>query len=339
MLSHRSSTGRACCCDAALPTHINSTVLLMTLYMCLDDSCYVLDSNSSKYVRMLCLFSSKFLHVFCLLASSSYCPSAGGDDRSISGSSDTSDTSQSDCSIGSRLTIWPDSTSNQPESVSHAGAKAVLHNVEKLSVNQGVGGRPAAKPPRHLQEIGRQSSSDSGIATASHSSYSGSFSSYTGSLDITPGEDFGSVFSLPPHLAQDLSPCTCPVVSGHEYLVPTSLRYLYDTPRSVLQEGGGDVKDSETSTPTKDNPASSGLSTDSTKGVQTCVAACASYSETTEPESVSEHFKGLSEESKKTKMAPSSDHPDSCHICSSKTIVTICSACGGFKVSLHTEIM
>lgn len=273
-----------------------------------------------------CLFSV-------LAASSSYCPSAGGDDRSISGSSDASDTSQSDCSIGSRLAIWTESASNQPENIGHAGAKAPLQSIEKLPVNQGGGSRPAAKPPRQLQEIGRQSSSDSGIATGSHSSYSGSFSSYTGSLDITPGEDFGSVFSLPPHLAQDLSPCICLIVSGHEYQVPTSLRYLYDSPRSVLQEVGGDAKDSEPSTPTKDNPASSGLTTDSAKGDKTCAVACDSHSETTERQSVSEHLQSPSEESKKTKVAPSSEHPDSCHICSSKTVVTICTVCGGFKVS------
>ncbi|KAM9335270.1 protein Dok-7-like isoform 2-T2 [Symphorus nematophorus] len=264
-------------------------------------------------------------------ASSSYCPSAGGDDRSISGSSDTSDTSQSDCSIGSRLAIWTEPASSPPENIGHVGTKVALQSMEKLSVNQvGGGNRAVAKPPRQLQEIGRQSSSDSGIATGSHSSYSGSFSSYTGSLDITPGEDFGSVFSLPPHLAQDLSPCTCLTVPGHEYQVPTSLRYLYDTPRSLKQEGGGAAKDNEPSTPTKDTPASPGLTTDSVKGDKSSAVTCEGHSETTDRQSVSEH---LQEESKKTKVAPSSDHPDSCHICSSasKTIVTICSVCGGFK--------
>ncbi|XP_049424740.1 protein Dok-7-like isoform X5 [Epinephelus fuscoguttatus] len=273
--------------------------------------------------------------------SSSYCPSAGGDDRSISGSSDTSDTSQSDCSIGSRMAIWTEPASNPSENLGHVGAKAALQSIEKLSVNQGGGNRPAAKPPRQLQEIGRQSSSDSGIATGSHSSYSGSFSSYTGSLDIAPGEDFGSVFSLPPHLAQDLSPCSCTTVPGHEYQVPTSLRYLYDSPRSVLQEGGGGAKDNESSTPTKDTPASSGLTTDSAKGDKSSTMTSEGPSETSERASVSEHLQGSSEESKKTKVAPSSEHPDSCHICSPltsvpKTIVTICSVCGGFKGTPYT---
>ncbi|KAG8006131.1 Protein Dok-7, partial [Nibea albiflora] len=228
--------------------------------------------------------------------SSSYCPSAGGDDRSISGSSDTSDNSQSDCSIGSRLAIWTEPPSGTSENVGHAGAKAALQSgVEKVSVNQGGGNRPAANPPRQLQEIGRQSSSDSGIATGSHSSYSGSFSSYTGSLDITPGEDFGS----------------------------------------LLQEAGGGVKDNEASTSSKDTPASSGLATDSAKGDKSSAVTCEGPSETTERQSVSEHFQSPSEESKKTKVAPSSEHPDSCLICSSKTIVTICTVCGGFKGTSH----
>nr|XP_046237143.1 protein Dok-7-like isoform X2 [Scatophagus argus] len=261
-------------------------------------------------------------------ASSSYCPSAGGDDRSISGSSDTSDTSQSDCSIGSRLAIWTEPAANPSESIGHAGTKGTIQSFEKLSVNQGGGNRPVAKPPRQLQEIGRQSSSDSGIATGSHSSYSGSFSSYTGSLDITPGEDFGSVFSLPPHLAQDLSPCSCLTVPGHEYQVPTSLRYLYDTPRSLLQEGG------EPSSRTKDTRASSDLTTDSAKRDIPSTVACEGHSER---QPMSEHLQGPSEEGKKTRVAPSSEHPDSCHICSSvsKTIVTICSVCGGFKGTPH----
>ncbi|XP_005464514.1 protein Dok-7 isoform X5 [Oreochromis niloticus] len=265
--------------------------------------------------------------------SSTYCPSAGGDDRSISGSSDTSDTSHSDCSIGSRLGIWTEPASNPPENVSHAGAKVPLQISEKLSTNQGGGHRPAAKPPRQLQEIGRQSSSDSGIATGSHSSYTGSFSSYTGSLDMTPGEDFGSFLSLPPHLAQDLSPCTCPAVPGHDYQVPTSLRYVYDTPRSVLQEAGGGAKDNEASTSTKDPPALSGFTAEAAKQDKSSATTPEAHSEATESQSVSELLQGLSVTNKKTKVAPSSD---SCNTCASltsvnKTIVTICSVCGGVK--------
>ncbi|XP_054863895.1 protein Dok-7-like isoform X3 [Amphiprion ocellaris] len=262
---------------------------------------------------------------------STYCLSAGGDNRSISGSSDTSDTSQSDCSSGSRLAIWTEPASNPPENVSHMGSKVAQQIVEKLSASHAGGNRPAAKPPRQLQEIGRQSSSDSGIATGSHSSYSGSFSSYTGSLDITPGEDFGSVFSLPPHLAQDLSPCICLTVPGHEYQVPTSLRYLYDTPRSLVQEGSVGGKDNEPSTATKDTP--SGFSTEAANRDKSGATTTECHLETTERRSTSVQLQCPSEEGKKNKVAPSSD---SYHLCSSltsspKTIVTICSVCGGFK--------
>ncbi|KAL3046417.1 hypothetical protein OYC64_004426 [Pagothenia borchgrevinki] len=199
--------------------------------------------------------------------------------------------------------------------------------MEKLSVTQGGVTRPAPKTPRPLQEIGRQSSSDSGIATGSHSSYSGSFSSYTGSLDLPPGEDFGSVFSLPPHLAQDLSPCTCSAAPAHEYRTPSSLRYLYDSPRSVLQEGSGGAtaRDNEPSTLTKDATASPGPTTDSAQGDQSSAKTPEGHSENTDTQSTNVQLDRPSEESKKTKVTPSSDTSVP------KTIVTICSVCGGFK--------
>ncbi|XP_037118308.1 protein Dok-7-like isoform X1 [Syngnathus acus] len=228
-------------------------------------------------------------------ASSMYCASPGGDDRSISGSSDTSDTSQSDCSVSSRLAIWTESGSNLADS-NVVGNKVA--SVEKQLGNQNSGNASGIKDPRQLQEIGRQSSLDSGIATGSHSSYSGSFSSYTGSLDISASEDFGSVFCLPPHLAQDLSPCSCPNVSGHEYKVPTSLRYLYDTPRSLGQDYSSLSKDSP-------DPV-----TESLKGGS------------------EGHLKTVSSLSRKTRWAPSSDSTESS---TTKTIVTICSVCGGLQ--------
>ncbi|XP_029382444.1 protein Dok-7-like isoform X2 [Echeneis naucrates] len=272
-------------------------------------------------------------------ASSTYCPFAGGDDRSISGSSDASDTSQSDSSNGSRLAIWADPTSAPSEST---GATVALQSIEKLPANQGAGSQPATKPPRQLQEIGRQSSSDSGIATGSHSSYSGSFSSYTGSLDITPGEDFGSVFSFSPHLAQDLSPCTCPTVPGHEYQVPTSLRYLYDTPRNLLQEGNVGGPDSKPPTPTKDTSAQPSHTIESAQGDKSSVLTREGHSETPERQSVAEQSQGPARGSKKKQVVPPSEHPDPCHICSSltsvsKTIVTICTVCGGFKGTPSTS--
>lgn len=274
----------------------------------------------------------------CLLSAvSSYYPSAGGDSHSVSGSSDTSDTSQSDCSIGSRLTIWTESASNPPGSVDHVGAKAALQTADKLPVNPAGGSRLSAKLPRQLQEIGRQSSSDSGIASGSHSSCTDSFSSYLGSLDIaSPGEDFGSAFSLPPHLAQDLSPCTCtPTVPGNEYHVPTSLRYLYDSPRSLSHEPGGG------STPTKDPAVPSDLPAESMKGVTNRALTSEGPSGPPDRQSVNENTQGLPEETSQTKMAPSSD---SCLTCtpltsSSKTIVTICSTCGGFKVKKPLFLM
>ncbi|XP_077400428.1 protein Dok-7-like [Vanacampus margaritifer] len=228
-------------------------------------------------------------------ASSMYCASPGGDDRSISSSSDTSDTSQSDGSVSSHLAIWTEPGSNLADN-NVIGNKVA--SVEKQLANQDGGNAPGVKDPRQLQEIGRQSSLDSGIATGSDFSYSGSFSSYTGSLDISGTEDFGSGFCLPPHLAQDLSPCSCPNVSGHEYKVPTSLRYLYDTPRSLAHEYPSLAKDSP-------DPA-----TESLKGVS------------------EGHLKSVSLHNRKTRGAASSDSLESCTV---KTIVTICSVCGGLQ--------
>lgn len=280
-----------------------------------------------------------------LEASSTYGLSVAGDDRSISGSSDTSDTSQSDSSIGSRLAIWtePVTTSSAPTEtiIGQSGLKVALQAEDKLSVIQVGGARAVAKPPRsrQLQEIGRQSSSDSGIATGSHSSYSGSFSSYAGSLDIgSGGDDFGSLFSLPPHL--DLAPCTCPPAPGQEYQVPTSLRYLYDTPRNLLQGGTGGTRGHQTITTSKDQAGSSPQSPPSCKSVQReKEGPLGGRSDTVARRSTADLLLGHSEESK-SRMAPSSDsqHPDSYQICSSsqatasKTLLTICATCGGFKV-------
>ncbi|XP_048365289.1 protein Dok-7 isoform X2 [Sphaerodactylus townsendi] len=174
----------------------------------------------------------------------------GGDDRSLSSSS--SDTSHSDASSGSRLTIWPEHSSASTSQESHGllAAKGIHLGEEKAHVE---GPHSITKPPpkhprsRQLQEIGRQSSSDSGIATGSHSSYSGSFSSYAGSLDMGHGDEFGSLLSLPLNLPADQNVCTCPPGehprnSGLEYQVPSSLRYAYDTPRSLLQAAAKDVQ-------------------------------------------------------------------------------------------------
>ncbi|KAM8881378.1 protein Dok-7 isoform 1-T1 [Synchiropus picturatus] len=249
--------------------------------------------------------------------SSVYCPSPGGDNQSISGSSDTSDTSQSDGSIGSRLVIWSEPSTNQPENTGPVGIKVTSQNVEKLSVTHGAGTRTLIKAPRQLQEIGRQSSSDSGIATGSHSSYSGSYSSYTSSVDITPAEDFGSVFSLPPHLVQDLSPCTCPTIPGHEYQVPSSLRYLYDSPRSLVQDPGGVSKECEDSHEECATAASTETSQSPSENIRQSVS------------------RQVPEGWRKAKMAPSSEARSGCSSVTSgpRTIITICSVCGGFKTT------
>ncbi|PKU43004.1 protein dok-7 [Limosa lapponica baueri] len=175
---------------------------------------------------------------------------SGGDDRSLSSSS--SDTSHSDVSVGSRLTIWPEQSSASTSQESHGLAAAKgIHLGEEKTLPEGARGttKPPPKPlrSRQLQEIGRQSSSDSGIATGSHSSYSGSFSSYAGSLDICHGDEFGSLLSLPLNFPSDQNLCTCPHSEpqrgvGSEYQVPSSLRHIYDIPRSLLQAASKDVQ-------------------------------------------------------------------------------------------------
>ncbi|XP_071609490.1 protein Dok-7 isoform X2 [Heliangelus exortis] len=190
---------------------------------------------------------------------------SGGDDRSLSSSS--SDTSHSDVSVGSKLTIWPEQSSASTSQESHGMAAAKgIHLGEEKTLPEGARGttKPPPKPlrSRQLQEIGRQSSSDSGIATGSHSSYSGSFSSYAGSLDICHGDDFGSLLSLPLNFPSDQNLCTCPHSEpqrgvGSEYQVPSSLRHVYDTPRSLLQAASKDVQPKSTdSTLPKDQPLS-----------------------------------------------------------------------------------
>ncbi|XP_044536222.1 protein Dok-7 [Gracilinanus agilis] len=184
------------------------------------------------------------------LLSHSSRPGSGGDDRSLSSSS--SDTSHSDASAGSRLTLWPEQSSASTSQESHglAAAKSLHLGEDKAHAEAAHGAtKPLPKPlrSRQLQEIGRQSSSDSGIATGSHSSYSGSFSSYAGSLDICHGDEFGSLLSLPLNFASEQSLCTCPPSEpprGLEYQVPSSFRHLYDTPRSVLQAAAKDTQPS-----------------------------------------------------------------------------------------------
>lgn len=161
-------------------------------------------------------------------------PGSGGDDRSLSSSS--SEASHSDISASSRLTAWPEQSSSSAGTSQEGPGLVAAQGPGEATLGAS---RPPLKPlrPRQLQEVGRQSSSDSGIATGSHSSYSGSFSSYAGSnLDVwRAGEEFGSLLSLPPGAsAPEPRLCACPPGAA-EYQVPTSLRHHYDTPRSLRQ--------------------------------------------------------------------------------------------------------
>lgn len=246
-------------------------------------------------------------------SSSSFSSSVAGDDRSISGSSD-SETSHSDSSISSRLTLWVEPV---PTTTSESN-RTTSHGEEKLAINPASGPRLPSKPThsRRLQEIGRQSSSDSGIATGSHSSYSGSFSSYTGSLDPgSPREEYGTLLSLPPFSSPEKQRCTCPVSHTHEYQVPSSLRYLYDTPRSLLEEAR-EQKDAAASKQTEETVA---------EQTEASAAAC----------SVPESPTDLG-----TQGSSSTDTHSDCLICcphltSSRMLFTTCPICGGLKVHNH----
>eukprot|EP00076_Gallus_gallus_P048316 XP_420818.3 protein Dok-7 isoform X2 [Gallus gallus] len=296
---------------------------------------------------------------------------SGGDDRSLSSSS--SDTSHSDVSVGSRLTIWPEQSSASTSQESHglAAAKGIHLGEEKIHPE---GARGITKPPpkplrsRQLQEIGRQSSSDSGIATGSHSSYSGSFSSYAGSLDICHGDEFGSLLSLPLNFPSDQSLCTCPHSEpqrgvGSEYQVPSSLRHIYDIPRSLLQAAAKDVqpKSADSTLPkdqalpfhgasdpklllphleaqrapehSQDRGRPSSLRPESTKDStnEACVDFVSRWSDTKPPGQVSD--------SKSSEVAPpsgaSADPYDTCspHPGMTRALFSACPICGGLKGS------
>uniref|UniRef100_A0A8C3YNE9 Docking protein 7 n=1 Tax=Catagonus wagneri TaxID=51154 RepID=A0A8C3YNE9_9CETA len=152
-------------------------------------------------------------------------PGSGGDDRSRSSSS--SEASHSDVSAGGRLAPWPEQSSSSAGTSQEGLGLAAAQAPGEAALGAS---RPPPKPlrQRQLQEVGRQSSSDSGIATGSSSSCAGS------SLDVwRVSEEFGSLLSLPAG-APEPGPCTCPPGAA-EYQVPTALRPHYDTPRSLRQ--------------------------------------------------------------------------------------------------------
>ncbi|NWR13604.1 DOK7 protein, partial [Emberiza fucata] len=266
-------------------------------------------------------------------------PSFPGDDRSISSSS--SDTSHSDVSVGSRLTVWPEQSSASTSQESHGLAAAKgIHLGEEKTLPEGARGttKPPPKPlrSRQLQEIGRQSSSDSGIATGSHSSYSGSFSSYAGSLDICHGDEFGSLLSLPLNFPSDQSLCTCPHSEsqrgmGSEYQVPSSLRHVYDIPRSVLQAASKEVqlKSADSTLPKDQALPAQESSKDSSD--ETYVDFVSRWSDTKPQGQVSD--------SKSSELSPpggaSADPCDTCspHLGMTRALFSSCPICGGLKVN------
>ncbi|XP_007230210.3 protein Dok-7 isoform X3 [Astyanax mexicanus] len=280
---------------------------------------------------------------------SSFSSSVAGDDRSISGSSDNSDTSHSDSSIGSRLTLWAEPVpTTSTESSFTTASRIASHGEDKLSVNVAGVPRVPSKPScsRRLQEIGRQGSSDSGIATGSHSSYSGSFSSYTGSLDIgSPKEEYGSLFSLPSLSNPEKHLCTCPTSHNHEYQVPSSLRYLYDTPRSLLEPPGSSVtvQSKEQSGAATKEPAgfTSRERTDETVKEQT-EASAASFSIPNSPRESTLFLthnhrpEGTQKVVQGCQGASCAETHSECLICSpppaaSRSLFTTCPVCGGLK--------
>ncbi|XP_035385870.1 protein Dok-7-like isoform X2 [Electrophorus electricus] len=190
-----------------------------------------LDQETAELEKRLSLFSHRTV--------SSSGSSVAGDDRSASGSSHSSDTSHSDSSVGSLLTRWAEPAPPILSETSFPSpTKMASHGEEKLPVNVvGVAIVPSEPAPsRRLEATGWQSSSDSGIATASHSSCSGSFCSYTASVDVgSPRGAHGPLLDLPWAANPARNLCTCLTTHTHEYQVPCSRPYLYDTPRSLLQ--------------------------------------------------------------------------------------------------------
>uniref|UniRef100_A0A3B4A9B7 IRS-type PTB domain-containing protein n=1 Tax=Periophthalmus magnuspinnatus TaxID=409849 RepID=A0A3B4A9B7_9GOBI len=165
----------------------------------------------------------------CSLASST------DDHSSISSSS----SSQSEASYGPRLPLWPESLSRlhsaNDTASSSSTLKALTASDDRLyaAATGNAGPRPSSAQlhSRGLHDSGRQSSLDSGIGIAASSQLSGSFSSYTGSLDATVaqgGEEFGSEPSLA--LPQPLA--AAPLTD--EYHIPSMLKLRYDTPKSLL---------------------------------------------------------------------------------------------------------
>ncbi|RVE75574.1 hypothetical protein OJAV_G00000080 [Oryzias javanicus] len=187
--------------------------------------------------------------------------SVAGDDHSRSSSSSC----QSDASYGSRLASWVELAVRphlSGEMAASSSTLKVLTSSDDRLYDGVTGVRPASAQlrPRCLHDSGRQSSLDSGIgiAAGSQSSYCGSYSSRTGSLEIQgAGEELCSLAGLPPPAHPPSSPPSAPTPTppplqlpeqssasscsgasrrhSAEYQTPSLLRLWYDTPRRLLQ--------------------------------------------------------------------------------------------------------
>ncbi|KAJ8000509.1 hypothetical protein DPEC_G00180860 [Dallia pectoralis] len=204
----------------------------------------------------------------------SYSTSVAIDDRS---SISLSSSSQSDTSCESHFPLWvePRRPTSSTETLSVLPNGRSSTNPDERLYAAVMNRLPSKQTscPRGLSDSGRQCSLDSGIGiatTSSQSSYSGSFSSCTGSLDTASqegGEEFGSLLSLPPPLSppphstpppslsvlntdpRPLPPASPPstchsyrtsISSSPYWLIeesqaPSLLQLRYDTPRTLLQ--------------------------------------------------------------------------------------------------------
>ncbi|KAJ8262317.1 hypothetical protein GJAV_G00165090 [Gymnothorax javanicus] len=268
----------------------------------------------------------------------------GGDDISIYSSSDTSSDSQSDNGMSSRLAVWAEPVINPAPAMPSAATLGVdtPHGEGKpVAVSGGVA-HPTARQPRSkdLQEFKRQSSLDSGIATGSHSSHAGSFSSYTGSLAADVGH--GNEFGLHPSFLPNLDLCTCFRVPDPnlDYQVPSSYKHLYDTPRNLFVGSPGcskliPPKDDQTA-PSPFSPEPVGGSREPAKINSTPLPAVL------EPELLEGTAECSSRDTPSFSdgCAPPREPPAPCHAASGAPF-TACPTCGGLKgtIPLHLGLL
>lgn len=231
-------------------------------------SCF--NADSQRKTHFVITFSSP--------ASTYSCSTVAGDDRS---SISSSSSGRSDTSFTARLPFWVDPLARSRISCDTASSSSTLKPLACSDDHLDAAGGSETHPSsahihtRGLHDSGRQSSLDSGIgiATGSQSSYSGSVSSCTGSLDMTSqggGEELISIAGLstptpslshsvppPPPLpfqpepssatsfatSHASKPSTCSSRRhSDEYQIPNLLRLWYDTPKSLLPPKAQDGK-------------------------------------------------------------------------------------------------